>query len=299
MIIVTGAAGFIGSNIAKKLCQEGAEEIIAIDNLMFGYRKNVIPGVTLLEEDFENIPYRCKEKDTLIHCATSNIIYSMNNQVETFKNNALKTMRLFRSFPGKIIYLSTSSVYGNADEVPIRESSEIRLTNAYDTSKYIAEVYLEERGNYTILRLTNTYGENQRPENPYCGVVGRLIGCSITGETFYINNDGNDTRDYVYVGDIVDGVIRAYDRRSTNTEINLGTGFETSVNDLVSRVEEISGREIKRTHQPGRNIDTISRRCIDARKAQYYLGWIPTTMLQTGLIKTFEWMDATLKEEVR
>jgi UDP-glucose 4-epimerase len=296
MIIVTGAAGFIGSNIVKKLHQERGADLIAIDNLLFGYKKNVPDGIQLLEEDFENIPYRCKPKDTLIHCATSNIIYSMKNQVETFKNNALKTMRLFRTFPGKIIYLSTSSVYGNPDAVPINESSEIRLTNAYDTSKYIAEVYLEERGNYTVLRLTNTYGENQRPENPYCGVVGRLIGCSLTGETFHINNDGTDTRDYIYVQDIVDAVIRAFDRTATNTEMNLGTGAETSVNELVGRVEAVSGKTIKRTNQPGREIDTISRRCMDTRKAQYYLGWVPATPLQNGLIKTFRWMAGTFKE---
>lgn len=287
-ILLTGACGFVGSNISKRL-QDAGYASTDIDNLQFGNHLNAgrpfrIIGFEDLTEKFINA------FDILIHCATSNIIYAMDKPIETFQNNATNTIKLFQRFKGKIIYTSTASVYGQATVIPTPEDAEIRTNNAYDQSKYIAELFLQQRGNYTTLRLSNVYGTNQRADNPFCGVMGKLIHGVLSGETIKINGNGMQTRDYTFIEDVVDAIMIAIERQTLNTEINIANGKESSIIQLIKIISDATDTLAHYDFVPQRKIDGITRRCLDVAKAEKILGWKPNTSIDEGIRKTIEWM---------
>lgn len=289
MIYITGAAGFVGSNLVMAM-KNYSQTVVPIDNLAFGNANNLPAQAGLEVVDFNEIlKHGGKPHDILVHLATTNLIYSISNPVPTFINNAQNTLDLFRRFRGRIIYTSTASVYNNAEQMPTKESAPIKTYTAYDTSKRIAEQYLMCRGNYTTLRLSNVYGPHQLPSNPYSGVIGKLINCALTGTTFKIYGDGENTRDYTFIEDVVEALQKAIQMPPANTEINLGTGEETSTRELIRMVGQLTGRKIKITQEPEREIDCIKRRCMDVTRAKKILFWEPSTHIGSGLIKTIEW----------
>lgn len=289
-IILTGACGFVGSNIAKRLVYSGYKTM-GIDNLSFGNEKNIDKCVPYYKYGFEFLTEsELSEFDILIHCATSNIIYAMDKPIETFQNNATNTIKLFRKFKGKIIYTSTVSVYGQADIIPTPEDAEIRTSNAYDQSKYIVELFLYQRENYTTLRLSNVYGINQRADNPFCGVMGKLINNILNNELVKINGDGKQTRDYTFVDDVVDAIMVVIQKESLNTEINIASGKEISINKLIDIIVNITDKIALKKYVESRNIDGITRRCLDIKKAEQLLEWKPKTSLEEGIKKTIGWM---------
>ena len=295
MIIVTGAAGFIGSNLCRALHSEGIG-VIGIDDFSFGTSKNLVKGMTFFDKGFEYFTrigfdghYSFSEDDTLVHLAAANIIYCQDHPVETVKVNAERTLEFFKHVPCKIVFTSTSSVYGDATIFPTPEDAEIKTNNVYSVSKRAVELYLEKRGNYTALRLSNVYGPNQRPENPYCGVIGKLIEASYRRKPFFINGDGSDTRDFTYVDDVVDALIRAIFMPALDTVANIGSTAETSIAELVDQVQVITGKKLKTVHAPARSIDGISRRCLSINRATALLRYNPKTDLRQGLKNTVEW----------
>lgn len=285
-ILVTGAAGFVGGNLCHRLSELGLY-YHAIDDLSFGDKNNLPNGCLFTPSNFKfwgdgnNL---LNQYDILVHLATSNIIYAMGMPIETFVNNSIETIKLFQRFKGKIIYTSTASVYGNAKKFPTKEEDEIQLSNAYDTSKYSAELYLRERGNFTTLRLSNVYGRFQDNRNPYCGVLGKFIDRFNEGKSFPIYGNGIATRDYTYVDDVVDAIVSAINQLPCETEINIATGNETSVLELAEMINEEN--EIEKL--PVRKIDSIQRRCLDISLAKKLLLWEPKTDIATGIKKTIE-----------
>jgi UDP-glucose 4-epimerase len=289
MVLLTGAAGFIGSNVAARIMKSGDFVVHGCDNYSFGDKLNVPEGLSMYNRGFEELtPAILSEYEILIHCATSNIIYGMDNPIATFQNNAVRTMELFRQFKGKIIYTSTSSVYGQADVFPTPETAPIRTYNAYDTSKRIAEMYLQQRGNFTTLRLSNVYGHGQRASNPYCGVLGRFLRNSLEGNISLIFGVGDQTRDYTYIDDVVDAIYRALKYPAFETEINIGTGIETSVIELLGLMPWKGTWK----HVQERDIDRVKRRCLDISKARTKLQWTPLVKLKDGINKTLDWLSA-------
>ena len=288
-IFITGIAGFVASNVANRLHELG-HEVSGIDNMKFGRMENLNPKIALYigHMTFINrIKYH--DADVLVHMACDNIIYSQDKPIETFKTNALRSIELINKYEGKIVYTSTASVYGQADFVPTHESADIKVYNAYDQSKYITELFLKQRGNYTTLRLSNVYGANQRPENPYAGVVAKTIDSVRKNEGVIIYGDGNDTRDYTYIDDTVNAIIKACEHNAMGTEINIGTGKETSVNRLVDIIRSRLNYQGKSCHIESRSIDKIQRRALDNNYAGELLGWYPTINIEEGIRKTIEW----------
>jgi nucleoside-diphosphate-sugar epimerase len=286
-IIITGACGFIGSNIAKRLMREGYKTT-NVDNCSFGTSLN-LPDAIIRNSDFNDLAdAELNQHDILIHCATSNIIYAMDNPIETFQNNATNTIRLFQKFKGKIIYTSTASVYGQADIIPISEDLEIRTNNAYDQSKYIAELFLKQRGNYTTLRLSNVYGINQRADNPFCGVIGRLAHNIVSGKFVNINGNGTQTRDFTYIDDVVSAIVLAIEKDSCNTEINIASGEETDIIGLINIMKIVVKMDAIINYVEPRKIDDIKRRCLNIDKAKKILGWTPKIFIEEGISMTIE-----------
>ena len=301
VILITGACGFVGSNLYNRLSQDDNYVVMGCDNMAFGYIKNI--GMDEIEDmknlkasflfdDFDKFPQNILDQtDILLHLGTSNIIYAMTEPVKVFEVNAYKTIKLFEKFKGKIIYTSTTSVYGQADIIPTSETAEPKLSNAYDQSKLIAEHFLRQRGNYTTLRLSNVYGPNQRPESAYCGVVGRLVAQALKGESLTVIGDGTQTRDYTFVDDVVNAVLLAIEQDAKNTEINIASGKEATILnlvDLISMEESIPKFGVNKGVVK-RSIDKINRRCLLIEKAKYELGWSPKTSLTEGLRKTISW----------
>lgn len=286
MIYITGIAGFIGSNVANELYKRGYD-VTGCDNLQFGYHQNINPVIKWNRQSFTTISEQSLTRyNILVHCATCNIIFSMDNPIKTFKTNALDTIKLFNKFKHKIIYTSTASIYGNSIDLPTKEKSLDDVTNAYDQSKLIAEEVLKLRGNYTTLRLSNVFGKNQRPENPYCGVVAKFIKNIEEKKPIEIIGDGIATRDFTYIDDTVNAIIKAIDTEALNTEINISSGVETSIINLAFKINEIYGTPLNLTFKDKRQIDGIDRRWLDISKAKELLNWEPTWNFEDALKQT-------------
>ena len=298
-VLITGCCGLIGSNLYNRLRHDNRYTVMGCDSLQFGYLANI--GIETFDDaekhnvlcvDFDNLPQSLLDKvDILAHLGTANLIQAAEYPVETFMTNAYKTIRLFEKFKGKIVYTSTSSIYGQADIFPTPETAEIKLSNSYDQSKMIAQLFLSQRGNFTSLILTNTYGENQRPEHPFSGVVGKLIGQALNGKPLEIIG-GTQTRDYTYVGDVVDALIMAIEQDAKNECINIGTGIESSMYDLTRIIKTHAydnGKSFTIKGMPARSIDKINRRCLNIERANYILNWQPKTTLAEGIKRTVEW----------
>jgi len=291
-IFITGIAGFVASNVANKLHELG-HDIYGVDNLIFGCKENLHHDIKWDTRCISEIKiYELSEYDLLLHMACNNIVFAINDPITTFITNSHKSIVLFEKW-GKdkpIVYTGTSSVYGNSEIIPTPENAEIKLTNAYDTSKYITERYLKLRGNYTTLRLSNVYGRNQRQYGDIKGVIYGILHAAIHGKDIEVNGNGNQTRDFTYIDDAVNAIYEAIIQNNKNTEINIGTGIETSINEIVSNALFINSSHSNIKYIPRRLNDGIDRRCLDMSKAEQILGWKPTFTLLEGMIRTNQWI---------
>lgn len=286
-VFVSGCGGRIGAALCQRLIDAGYE-VGGCDNFQFGYEKNVPEGVELHKVGVAEISDAVINKyDVLISCHTANIVYGMDNMFSTWRTNCIDTLLLFGRFNGKIINLSTSSVYGNAESIPTTESDKISLTNSYAYSKYCAELFLSDRGNYTNLRLTNTYGGVEHPEYPYKSVIGKMVVEALNGKPIEVIGDGSQTRDFVYVQDVIDAVILCVEQEAHNATVNIGSGVEVGIIELSMQI--MKQIEANTTGVAARPIDNVNRRCLNIERANYMLGWVPKTSLQEGIKRTIEW----------
>jgi UDP-glucose 4-epimerase len=197
----------------------------------------------------------------------------------------------------RIVYTSTSSIYGNPQTLPIAEDDRKSFLSFYSASKFSAEVYAkafhEVHGlPVSIVRYSNVYGYNQSPSNPYCGVIGKFIDAAFKNEDIRIHGDGEQTRDFTFVTDAVDATISAaiYDKAIGN-EYNIGTGVEISVNKLAELIIQITGSKSSIVHIDKRDIDNIRRRVVNIEKTRHDLKYQPLVTLKNGLTETISWQQ--------
>jgi UDP-glucose 4-epimerase len=302
-ILVTGGAGFVGSNLVKTLVEKYGARVRVIDDLFTGTLDN------LKEIDFEFVhgtieDERLVEKavdgmDVVFHLASRNIILSNKNPREDLNVNVRGSFNVFEACKhhrvARVVYTSTSSVYGEPETVPVREGDRKRFLNFYSASKYSAEVYANTFFEVfdlpvATLRYSNVYGPNQSPVNPYCGVIGKFISAALANQPLKIYGNGRQTRDYTYVDDAVNATIAAaIHPEAVGEDYNIGTGCETSVNMLAQSVLKITGSSSTIEHVNNRDIDNISRRSIDINKAIADLQYQPQYSIAEGLKKTVNW----------
>jgi UDP-glucose 4-epimerase len=195
-----------------------------------------------------------------------------------------------RSGVGRVVYTSTGgAAYGDTDVRPTPEDHPTLATSPYGVSKVAAERYLEvwaalTGGRATVLRLANVYGPRQNPHGE-AGVVAIFTHRLLRGEPCVINGDGEQTRDYVYVEDVADAVARALARPEIAGAFNIGTGVETTVNELYRRLARLAGIERAPVQGPGKPGEQ-RRSALDAGRAKAALGWTPLTALDEGLART-------------
>ena len=305
-VLVTGGAGFVGSNLVRRLIAEGARVTI-LDDFFTGKLANL----TGLEGRYKMVRGTVTDRDTVMdsvaqaeiifHLAARNIIASTRNPLEDFQTNIGGTLNILlaaREHPiERIVYTSSVSVYGNPHYLPINEDDRISLLTPYAVSKYGGEGYCQAfYESYdlpvAVVRYSNVYGPWQDPANPYCGVIAKFMNKVQAGLPPEIHGDGQQTRDFTYVEDAVDAtLIAALSPKAEGEVINIGTGIETSINSLVSLVLHHYGRNCEPVHIDRRDIDNIRRRVVNIEKIRRLLRWTPSTTLNDGLGKTKEWSD--------
>lgn len=303
-VLVVGGAGFIGSNLVNKLVPEGAA-VTVLDDLFTGDLSNIefMRDITFVKgsvTDFDLIEDLVKSVDIVFNLACHNIIVSTQRPREDFNVNVSGMLNILIAAKKygieMIVYSSSASVYGNARYLPVNEDDRITILNPYAASKLSAENYCmafyESYGiPVTVLRYSNVYGIKQSPNNPYCGVVSKFFDSVLNDDPPQIHGDGEQTRDYTYVDDVVEAtMLAALSPKVVGEVLNIGTGKETSVRELADLVLEISGKNIKPIFIDRRDIDNIRRRVLNIEKVRKHLRWIPTTTLQEGLKKTYKWL---------
>lgn len=306
-ILVTGGAGFIGSNLVRILLNEHNSNITVIDDLFTGSLNNIehlevefIKG-SILDKDL--IKKHMKNKDIIIHLAARNIIVSNKNPREDLEVNIIGTFNILETALSnnveKVVYASTASIYGNPRYLPINEDEPPKFLNFYSVSKFSGENYSKtyyEVHNLpvTVVRYSNVYGYNQSPTNPYCGVIGKFMDNALKNLPLKIHGDGEQTRDFTFVDDACNATIQAaLNPKSTGEVYNIGTGIEVSVNNLAELIIKMTSSKSTVEHINRRDIDNIRRRVLNIEKIRHHLKFFPEYPLKDGLNKTIEWFKST------
>jgi len=295
-VLATGGAGFIGSHIVDKLIQLGYK-VIVVDNLSNGKPENVNPDAEFHLIDTADIKLAqlfAKESPRfVIHLAAqASVQNSLNNPLSDCYSNIVGSLNILeccrRYGVEKIIYSSTAAVYGEPQYIPIDENHSILPLSNYGVSKYAAEMYIRLYTsiyglNHTILRYSNVYGPRQKAESE-SGVISIFSEKLYKKESPVIFGSGNQTRDFIYVEDIVEANILALSKANKQT-LNISTNTSTSINELVAAMLDISGLNIKPIYTDSLSGD-ILQSTLNNIKAKQLLNWSPKFSLKDGLIKT-------------
>ena len=301
-VLVTGGAGFIGSHLMRKLLAEGAEAV-ALDNLSFGRRENLLPEMELVEADVlgEELDQvvAAGHFDAIVHLAGQTLVgTSIEDPATDAEQNILATIRVLeaarKNGVSRVIFSSTAASYGDVleSELPIKEAHKLSPMSFYGLSKVTVEQYLELYHrifglDYVVLRFANVYGERQG-DGGEGGVISIFTKNIAAGNEITIFGDGEQTRDFVYAGDIAAGIWAALHTATPNAAYNLSTQTETSLRELVNILSNIAGRRIEPKYGPERAGDIYKSMLSNAR-ARRGLGWKPAVSLEDGLRRTYEY----------
>jgi UDP-glucose 4-epimerase len=304
-VLVTGGAGFVGSALVRRLIASGAR-VTVLDDLFTGRRDAIPTGADFIEGSVTDEPLvrdLVKRHTLVFHLAARNIIASTANPRDDFATNIGGTLNVLLAARDsnleRVVYTSSASVYGNPRSIPINEDDRLEPLTPYAVSKLAGEHYCvafyESYGlSVAVVRYSNVYGPYQRPENPYCGVVSKFLIAANAGQTISVHGDGGQTRDFTFVEDAVDATLLAATHPRAEGEVfNVGTGVETSVNDLAAAIGRASGCPMNVEHIDRRDIDNIRRRVVNIEKIRHMLRWSPQVTLDRGLEKTVRWFEET------
>jgi len=302
-VLLTGGAGFIGSHVAEHLLARG-HEVAVVDDLSSGKRENVPEGAIFYEQDIRS---GCAEifaefgPEALCHqAAQMDVRRSVREPNFDADVNVLGTVRLLQNCVRhdlrKVVFASTGgAIYGEQREFPATEDHPQYPVSPYGVSKLAGERYLyfyhvQYGLSYVSLRYANVYGPRQDPHGE-AGVVAIFAGNLAADKVSTINGTGEQTRDYVYVGDVARANVLALEGESTSGAYNIGTGVETSVNELYELLREVSGKNLPPVHGPAKPGEQL-RSSADPAAATRVLGWRPETDLATGLKRTLGFFGA-------
>jgi len=291
-ILVTGGCGFIGSNVVDLLIEKG-HEVVVIDNLSTGKKENLNEKARLYMKDIRtNLKDIFEEEqfDIVIHeAAQINVRDSIINPIKDAEINILGTLNLIELSKKfnvrKFIFASSGgAIYGEPEKLPCDEAHKIDPLSPYGFSKYCAEWYLRNSGlRYVILRYSNVYGPRQDPKGE-AGVISIFIDNIKEGKKCFINGDGEQTRDFVFVEDVARANLLALDKEGI---FNIGTGKEISINELFEKISKIIGKGEKEHRDAVKG--EVFRIALDISKAEKELGWKPEVDINKGLKMTVEY----------
>lgn len=304
-VLVTGGAGFIGSNLVDALLRQ-AGRVTVIDDLSTGRRANLPPEVTLYRQDIADGEalaeiLRQESPEVVFHLAAQiSVPRSLAEPGLDAGTNIVGTLNLLEacrlSGTRKVIYSSSAAVYGTPESLPVREDHPCRPLSPYGISKFSAELYLATYRHlygldYTILRYANVYGPRQE-DSGEGGVVAVFIRHLLDGRPPVIYGDGEQTRDFIYVGDVVAANLQAIDRGAGQV-LNISRGAPTSVNALLDILQRIAGTSLAPRREPPRPGDIVHS-YLDNSRARRELAWGgPACGLEEGLRQTLEYCRRT------
>lgn len=314
-ILVTGGAGFIGSWLVDQIALLKPEKVVVIDNFFLGKMENLARAETQLGsklkiyqsdatnyEALKDIAWKEGQVDVVFNLAVKPLSVSFVDPADVYWTSTRIAMNLLelqrKELFATLIHFSSSEAYGSAEYVPMDEKHPLRPTTPYGAGKAAADhlvlSYYESYGNdVAIIRPFNTYGPRQN-EKTYAGVIPTTIQRILNCESPIILGDGNQTRDFTFVEDVTEAAIEIYEKKATRGRvINVGTGKETSINELVHIIAKLmnyKGKIIRRSPRPA----DVRRHCADATLAKKLIGFNPKTSLEDGLRKTIAWYSKKL-----
>jgi UDP-glucose 4-epimerase len=305
--LVTGGAGFIGSHLAEELLRRGHSVRVA-DSLITGKRSNLdhIPAVDFREGDLADIGFAnevVQGCDYVLHqAAIPSVPRSVKDPITSHRANVDATLNVLVAARDagvkRLVFAGSSSAYGNTPTLPKSEDMPSNPLSPYALQKVIGEQYLQMfthlYGLETVsIRYFNVFGPRQDPSSPYSGVISVFATALLENRPPTIYGDGGQTRDFTYVANVVDGVLRACEAPNASGEvINVATGGRISLNELFAEMKKIVGATVEPDYQATRQGDVRdSQAAID--KAHTILGYKPTVSFEDGLTRTIEWYRAT------
>ncbi len=306
-ILVTGGAGFIGSHLADAFLANG-HEVAIMDNLVTGQRENINPAATFYEMDIRDDAVRevfASEKfDVVCHqAAQMDVRKSVADPRYDAEVNILGTLNLLQASVAtgvqKFMFASTGgAIYGEQVEFPASEEHPTWPVSPYGISKLSCEKYIyyysQENGlKFALMRYANVYGPRQNPHGE-AGVVAIFTKKLLSGEQPIINGDGKQTRDYVYVGDVVSANLRALEYPESDY-FNVGTGQETDVNTIFQLINEAVGAYSQEVHGPAKPGEQ-RRSVLSFEKARRKLGWEPEVPIEKGIEQTVAFFREKMRE---
>ena len=305
--LVTGGAGFIGSHLAEELVRRG-HRVRVTDSLVTGKRSNLdhIPDVEFLQGDLAHLDFAHRavdDVDFVLHqAAIPSVPRSVQDPIASNRANVDATLNVLVASRDagvrRVVFAGSSSAYGDTPTLPKREDMPTRPLSPYALQKVVGEQYLQMftrlYGLETVsIRYFNVFGPRQDPSSPYSGVISVFAAALLDGRAPTIYGDGEHTRDFTYIANVVDGVLRAVEADGASGEvINVATSGRVSLNVLFETMRRLIGVDIHPVYAATRPGDVRDSQA-DITKAQRILGYQPTVSFEEGLQRTVEWYRAS------
>jgi UDP-N-acetylglucosamine/UDP-N-acetyl-alpha-D-glucosaminouronate 4-epimerase len=302
--LVTGGAGFIGSNTVEELVRRG-HSVVVLDDLSAGKEENlaeVRAKITLVKgsiTDLEAVQKAMHQAEYVIHLAArTSVPRSVKDPMETNRINVEGTLNVLIAARDnkvkRVVFAASSSAYGETPTLPKSESMQPKPISPYGVSKYVGELYAQTFGRcYGLenvsVRYFNIFGPRQDPDSPYSGVLSRFVTAYLEEQQPVVYGDGEQTRDFTYVDNAVQANLLACDAPSASGGVfNIGTGSRVSLNRTLEYLRQLSGKNLAAKYEPPRDGDIRDSQA-DLTLAREYLGYEPSVMFEEGLERTFAW----------
>ncbi len=310
--LVTGGAGFIGSNIVDELVRRGAS-VTVLDDLSAGKESNLAGVRDQIDlhvgsiTDLATAQKACEGADYVIHLAArTSVPRSVKDPIDTNRVNIEGTLNVLVAARDakvkRLVYAASSAAYGETPTQPKVETMAAAPISPYGVAKYVGELYAQVFGRVyglenASIRFFNVFGPRQDPTSQYSGVLSRFMLAILDGQTPVIYGDGEQSRDFTFVSNVVDEVLRACEAPGASGKVfNGGTGARITLNQVLQHLSQITGKTISAKHEPERNGDIRDSQA-DISLARDVLGYEPKVMFEEGLRRTWEWYKANFSKK--
>lgn len=306
-VILLGAAGFIGTNLAIKLSEDGKNDITLVDRSVTFFdaiKKINLGNIRIVETGFEeNTDFDCllKNQDIVYHLVSTTVPITSNQQIsQELVANVVVTSKMLdacvRCGVKKVVFISSGgTVYGKESGCPLKENTATYPISSYGIQKVTIEklLYLYQymyHLDYRVIRLANPYGPYQRP-NGVLGVVTTFTYKALKNKEITVYGDGSVVRDFIYIDDVIRAIMNIVDGENKHRTFNLGCGYGTSIKQVIDTIQEVLGKELNVIYKEGRKVD-VPVNYLDISRYEKAYGVLNPISLQDGVLRTVKFMKA-------